>query len=89
MRLSSLAFLILAVLTGLSALSSRALAVEAVRVGLDAPAIDLTPMIERYRSDGDLIQIATAPGKDGIVRLAFEQRGAAMPARGRTGWSSR
>ena len=25
-------------------------------------------MIERYRSDGDLIQISTAPGKDGIVR---------------------
>jgi hypothetical protein len=30
-------------------------------------AIDLTPAIERYRSDGDLIQISTAPGKDGIV----------------------
>ncbi len=43
-------------------------AVEAVRVGLDSQAIDLTPAIERYRSDGDLIQISTAPGKDGIVR---------------------
>ena len=30
--------------------------------------IDLTSTIERYRSDGDLIQISTAPGKDGIVR---------------------
>ena len=45
-----------------------AAAVEAVRVAPDAPAIDLTPMIERYRSDGDLVQISTAPGRDGIVR---------------------
>lgn len=55
-------------LAGLLGTTSPALAVEAVRVTLDAPAIDLTPMIERYRSDGDLIQISTAPGKDGIVR---------------------
>ena len=34
----------------------------------DAQAIDLTPAIERYRSDGDVIQISTAPGRDGIVR---------------------
>jgi diguanylate cyclase (GGDEF)-like protein/PAS domain S-box-containing protein len=43
-------------------------AVEAVRVGLEAAAIDLTPAIERYRSDGDEIRISTAPGRDGIVR---------------------
>jgi len=43
-------------------------AVEAVRVDLNAKTIDLTPMVERYRSDGDLIQISTAPGRDGIVR---------------------
>ncbi|SFG28971.1 EAL domain-containing protein [Methylobacterium gossipiicola] len=59
---------ILAALFGAFGLSAPAQAVEAVRVTLDAPAIDLTPMIERYRSDGDLIQISTAPGKDGIVR---------------------
>ncbi|MEA3041642.1 MAG: hypothetical protein QOC65_1131, partial [Sphingomonadales bacterium] len=47
---------------------SPAAAVEAVRVSLDAPAIDLTGAIEHYRSDGDLIQISTAPGRDGIVR---------------------
>ena len=47
---------------------SRAMAVEAVRVAADAPAIELTPMIERYRSDGDVVQISTAPGRDGIVR---------------------
>ena len=39
-----------------------------MRVAPDAPAIDLTPMIERYRADGDLVQISTAPGRDGIVR---------------------
>ncbi|GLS43667.1 EAL domain-containing protein [Methylobacterium brachythecii] len=63
--------LVLAFLTALlGALGSTlpAHAVEAVRVTLDAPAIDLTSTIERYRSDGDLIQISTAPGKDGIVR---------------------
>src|SRR5688500_18399150 len=31
-------------------------------------AIDLTPAIERYNSDGDEIRISTAPGGDGIVR---------------------
>ncbi|HSP25940.1 MAG TPA: EAL domain-containing protein [Saliniramus sp.] len=45
-----------------------ALAVESVRVTLDATVLDLTPAIERYRSDGDVIQISTAPGRDGIVR---------------------
>ena len=43
-------------------------AVESVRIDLQAKAIDLTPMIERYRSDGDEIRISTAPGRDGIVR---------------------
>jgi hypothetical protein len=43
-------------------------AVEAVRVTPDAAAIDLTPAIERYRSEGDEIRISTAPGRDGIVR---------------------
>jgi diguanylate cyclase (GGDEF)-like protein/PAS domain S-box-containing protein len=47
---------------------SPAAAVEAVRVNRDAAAIDLTPAIERYRSDGDEIRISTAPGSDGIVR---------------------
>jgi diguanylate cyclase (GGDEF)-like protein/PAS domain S-box-containing protein len=43
-------------------------AVESVRVDADTRAVDLTPMIERYRSDGDEIRISTAPGRDGIVR---------------------
>ena len=52
----------------LLALPSTARAVEAVRVNLDAAAIDLTTAIERYSSSGDVIQISTAPGRDGIVR---------------------
>lgn len=68
LRTLSLVLVLLTALTGALGLSLPAQAVEAVRVTLDAPAIDLTPMIERYRSDGDLIQISTAPGKDGIVR---------------------
>ena len=63
----ALAVLVTAILSVL-ATSRDTWAVEAVRLTLDAPAIDLTSMIERYRSDGDLIQISTAPGKDGIVR---------------------
>ena len=65
--LAALTTLVAAIL-GAIAFSLPARAVEAVRVTLDAPVIDLTPAIERYRSDGDLIQISTAPGKDGIVR---------------------
>lgn len=43
-------------------------AVETVNVRLDAPAIDLTDVTERLKTDGDRIQISTAPGPDGIVR---------------------
>jgi hypothetical protein len=59
---------LLAGLMGTLVAPAPAGAVEAVRVAPDAAAIDLTPMIERYRSDGDLVQISTAPGRDGIVR---------------------
>jgi diguanylate cyclase (GGDEF)-like protein/PAS domain S-box-containing protein len=45
-----------------------AFAVDAVRVPLDVPALDLTNVVERNKSDGDVIQISTAPGADGIVR---------------------
>jgi PAS domain-containing protein len=43
-------------------------AVEAVNVRLDAAAIDLTAATEVQKSDGDRIQVSTAPGPDGIVR---------------------
>ena len=43
-------------------------AVEAVNVRLDAPAIDLTDAVEFQHTDGDRVQVSTAPGTDGIVR---------------------
>ncbi|ACB94369.1 sensor domain-containing phosphodiesterase [Beijerinckia indica] len=49
-------------------LSLPAAAVEAVRVPLDAQAIDLTHSVVSYRSEGDRLQVSTAPGSDGIVR---------------------
>ena len=43
-------------------------ALDAVSVRSDAPAIDLTAVLEHQRSDTDRIQVSTAPGTDGIVR---------------------
>jgi diguanylate cyclase (GGDEF)-like protein/PAS domain S-box-containing protein len=43
-------------------------AVEAVNVRLDVSAIDLGDAVERPTSDGDSIQVSTAPGADGIIR---------------------
>ena len=43
-------------------------AVDAVSVRSDAPAIDLTGVLEFQRSDSDRIQVSTAPGNDNIVR---------------------
>ena len=70
-------------LLGAFGLSRPAGAVEAVRVTPDTPVIDLTTAIERYRSDGDLINISTAPGKDGIVRRIVVK---AREAGGRPDW---
>ncbi|HEY6024324.1 MAG TPA: EAL domain-containing protein [Pseudolabrys sp.] len=47
---------------------STARAVEAVNVRLDVSAIDLTAATEVQKTDGDRIQVSTAPGADGIVR---------------------
>jgi diguanylate cyclase (GGDEF)-like protein/PAS domain S-box-containing protein len=55
-------------LLGLLAVVSAARAVEAVNVRVDASAIDLTDAIERQKTDGDILQVSTAPGADGIVR---------------------
>ncbi|HEX5866535.1 MAG TPA: 7TM-DISM domain-containing protein, partial [Beijerinckiaceae bacterium] len=68
MRIVHLAVMALLAALAFALYSTSAHAVEAVRVGPDASAIDLTGAIEHYRSDGDLIQISTAPGRDGIVR---------------------
>jgi diguanylate cyclase (GGDEF)-like protein/PAS domain S-box-containing protein len=43
-------------------------AVEAVNVRADVAAIDLTDAVERMTTEGDRIQVSTAPGTDGIVR---------------------
>jgi diguanylate cyclase (GGDEF)-like protein/PAS domain S-box-containing protein len=56
------------VLVALAAGFGRALAVEAVRVPLDAAAIDLLEAVETYKSEDDRLLVATAPGADGIVR---------------------
>jgi diguanylate cyclase (GGDEF)-like protein/PAS domain S-box-containing protein len=48
--------------------STRAWAVDAINVRLDAAAIDLTNAIERQKTESDRIQVSTAPGPDGIVR---------------------
>jgi diguanylate cyclase (GGDEF)-like protein/PAS domain S-box-containing protein len=61
---TALAALAFAGLLGISA----AAAVEAVNVHVDAAAIDLTDAIEFQRTDGDRVQVSTAPGPDGIVR---------------------
>jgi len=56
-----------AVATALLA-SQIAWAVESISVRLDAAAIDLTAATEVQKTDGDRIQVSTAPGPDGIVR---------------------
>src|SRR5438045_5679885 len=43
-------------------------AIDAVSVRGDAPAIDLTAVLDHQRSETDRIQVSTAPGTDGIVR---------------------
>jgi diguanylate cyclase (GGDEF)-like protein/PAS domain S-box-containing protein len=63
-RLTAVAF---AVATSLLA-SQIACAVESISVRLDAAAIDLTAATEVQKTDGDRIQVSTAPGPDGIVR---------------------
>src|SRR5262245_66505258 len=63
-RLTAVAF---AVATSLLA-CQIACAVEAINVRLDAAAIDRTAATEVQKTDGDRIQVSTAPGPDGIVR---------------------
>ena len=61
-------FLFLLAFMTLAGAAAPALAVESVRVPLDAQAIDLTNAVERNYSQGDRLQVSTAPGSDGIVR---------------------
>ncbi|MGH6765797.1 MAG: sensor domain-containing phosphodiesterase, partial [Bradyrhizobium sp.] len=50
------------------AAAAPARALDAVSVRSDAPAIDLTGVLDHQHSDTDRIQVSTAPGTDGIVR---------------------
>src|SRR5690349_2130896 len=50
------------------AAAPEARAIDAVSVRSDAPAIDLTAVLDHQRSETDRIQVSTAPGTDGIVR---------------------
>jgi diguanylate cyclase (GGDEF)-like protein/PAS domain S-box-containing protein len=61
---SILALALLAVV----AAGGSARAVDAVTVRPDAAALDLTAVVDLQKSDGDRIQVSTAPGTDGIVR---------------------
>jgi diguanylate cyclase (GGDEF)-like protein/PAS domain S-box-containing protein len=66
---------LVAALAGLAAAATRpALAVDAVAVRSDAPAIDLTDALEYQHTESDRIQVSTAPGPDGIIRR-IEVRG--------------
>ena len=47
---------------------SGAHAVEAVNVRTDAAAIDLTDAVDYQHTEGDRLQVSTAPGPDGIIR---------------------
>jgi len=58
----------LIVLAAAALAAPEALAVEAVNVRLDAPAIDLTAATDVQHTEADRIQVSTAPGPDGIVR---------------------
>ncbi len=62
------AFVAMLALAGLLLAAQPSRAVEAVNVRLGASAIDLTDATELQKTDGDRIQVSTAPGPDGIVR---------------------
>ena len=71
-----------AILTGALLGASQSHAVEAVAVRTDVTAIDLTSVVEMYKTDTDRIQVSAAPGADGIVRRMQQ------PAReGSTNWA--
>jgi len=47
---------------------TAARAVEAINVHSDTQAIDLTDAVDLQHTEGDRIQVSTAPGADGIIR---------------------
>ena len=78
LRAASFAAILIGALLG----ASQSRAVEAVAVRTDVTAIDLTSVVEIYKTDTDRIQVSAAPGADGIVRRMQQ------PAReGSTNWA--
>lgn len=68
--------ILLAVVLG----SGAARALDPVVVPLDASAIDLTRVADRFLGESDRIQVTTAPGADGIVRrIEVRARSGAQP----------
>ncbi len=63
-RLLLVLFAALTTLAGVRA----ACAVDAIRVPPDSPAIDLSQVVSRNFSQGDKLQVSTAPDKGGVVR---------------------
>ena len=62
------AVIAVSVLLGVALGADVARAIDAINVRIDASAIDLTDAIDRPKSEGDRIQVSTAPGADGIIR---------------------
>jgi hypothetical protein len=61
-------FCALLVLCGLVLTGDRAAALEPIVVPQDRGAVDLTRVIERFTSEGDRVQVTTAPSAEGVVR---------------------
>jgi diguanylate cyclase (GGDEF)-like protein/PAS domain S-box-containing protein len=66
--------------------STAARAVDAINVRTDAAAIDLTDAVEFQHTEGDRLQVSTAPGADGIIRR-IEVRARAGGTAGSTNWA--
>ncbi len=73
----------LLILFGVFAAGGPAAALEPIVVPPDRGAIDLTRVVERFTSEGDRVQVTTAPGADGVVRR-IEVRG---HKDGQTNWA--
>ncbi|MGE3246170.1 MAG: diguanylate cyclase, partial [Beijerinckiaceae bacterium] len=72
-------FLTIFILAIWAAAAGPALAIEPVPVPLDTKAIDLSSRTELYSSQGDRLQVSTAPDQDKIVRrieVSAKQTGA-------------
>ncbi|MDW6020924.1 EAL domain-containing protein [Mesorhizobium sp. BAC0120] len=67
LRSGTLLALAVAVLASIFA-SSRALAIEPIKISRDDVALNLSGAVEIYRNQGENFQVQTAPGPDGIVR---------------------